>query len=537
MLKLIERARRGLRRRWIHGRANRRLNRLEEAVNRLARLDPSARPVVFFNASTRLMGLSQNAAFQLAASWSVRLAGTPTLHFACQGGLSRCVLAAAQNGAQALPPCSTCIAQTRAVLAHSQTRWFIYRPDPRLEAALQDLSVAAMQDFSWEGMPLGGLCLPALRWTLRRHHLAEDEETRFLYRAYILSAWRVAGEFSELLSESNPRAVVVFNGIFYPEAAARWVARERFGLPVYSHEVGLRPHTAFFTPGDATAYPIEIPDSFQLSAAQNARLDAYLEQRLKGNFTMAGVRFWPEMRGLDEAFLAKLAGFKQVVPVFTNVIFDTSQPHSNVVFPQMFAWLDLVLETARQHPETLFVIRAHPDESRPGKAARESVAQWAEQRAIRGLPNIHFVDSTEFFSSYELIARSKFVMIYNSTIGLEAALLGAAVLCAGKARFTQLPTVFFPGSVEDYRHTAAEFLRAETVSAPPEFRENARRFLYYQLYKTSLPFDAYIEDDGVWPGFARLKDIGAQAFAPQNSPVARILVDGILDGKPFMLED
>jgi len=33
----------------------------------------------------------------------------------------------------------------------------------------------------------------------------------------------------------------------------------------------------------------------------------------------------------------------------------------------MFAWLDRVLEIIKAHPETFFVIRAHPDEGRPGK--------------------------------------------------------------------------------------------------------------------------------------------------------------------------
>ena len=94
---------------------------------------------------------------------------------------------------------------------------------------------------------------------------------------------------------------------------------------------------------------------------------------------MAGIQFWPEMKGLTEDFLQRAAGFKQVVPVFTNVIFDTSQPHSNVVFPHMFAWLDLVLEIVREHPDTLFVLRAHPDETRPGKASQESVSQWVTQ--------------------------------------------------------------------------------------------------------------------------------------------------------------
>jgi hypothetical protein len=258
---------------------------------------------------------------------------------------------------------------------------------------------------------------------------------------------------------------------------------------------------------------------------------------MQGNFSMAGVRFWPEMRGLNESFLTKADQFRQVVPVFTNVIFDTSQPHSNVVFSDMFAWLDAVVDIARAHPETLFVIRAHPDESRPGKESRESVTGWVEQRNIRALPNILFVEPQQYFSSYELIQRSKFVMVYNSTIGLEAALMGAPVLCGGKARFTQLPTVFFPPTPQEFLQQAETFLSAGTIEIPAEFRRNARRFLYYQLYRTSLPFDEFLEDDGVWQGYVRVKDLDYRAFDPQNAPVLKTVVDGILNGSEFLLDE
>jgi hypothetical protein len=201
----------------------------------------------------------------------------------------------------------------------------------------------------------------------------------------------------------------------------------------------------------------------------------------------------------------------------------------------MFAWLDIVLDLARRHPETLFVLRAHPDEARPGKSSRESVRQWVEQNRAISLPNVIFVDTQEFLSSYELIRRSKFVMVYNSTIGLEASILGAAVLCGGRARFTQLPTVFFPTSVGEYRHQAEEFLAAEVIPIPPEFQRNARRFLYYQLYKTSLPFDDFIEADNVWPGFVTLRTFSEQKLSATHSPTIRVLVDGILQGKEFVL--
>jgi hypothetical protein len=278
-----------------------------------------------------------------------------------------------------------------------------------------------------------------------------------------------------------------------------------------------------------------VPEDFELNAAQNERLDAYLSQRFKGAFSMAGVRFWPEMKGLDESFLQKISAFKQVVPIFTNVIFDTSQPHSNVVFPHMFAWLDLVLQTARAHPETLFVLRAHPDESRPGKASQESVAQWVAHTQADSLPNLIFIDSTQPLSSYELIHRSKFVMVYNSTIGLEASIMGAPVLCAGRARFTQLPTVFFPATQPHFQQQLSDFLAAEAITVPPEFIRNARRFLYYQLYRSSLPFGDFLEEDGIWQGFVRLKKFPLQSLSPMVSPTIKAILDGILNQGDFLL--
>jgi hypothetical protein len=297
--------------------------------------------------------------------------------------------------------------------------------------------------------------------------------------------------------------------------------------------VGLQPATAYFTEGEATAYPIHIPDEFEMSEAQNARLDAYLAKRFQGDFTMAGIKFWADMKGLDESFLKKAAGFKQIVPVFTNVIFDTSQPHANTVFEDMFAWLDLALEEIRLHPETLFVIRAHPDELRVRKSSRETVEGWVSSRGADKEPNVVFVGPKETLSSYELILKSKFVMIYNSTIGLEASIMGAAVLCAGRARFTQYPTVFFPQTVDEVRKKMKEFLLVEKIDVPLEFKRNARKFLYYQLYKTSLPFGEFLEPS-VRTTQTKLKSFELGELLKAES--LQVIHEGVLENGDFLLK-
>ncbi len=529
---------------------NSQINRFASQVYLHTHPDPVVEPVIFFNASTRLVGVSLNAAFALLTSLALRLQKVPVIHFVCHAGMSRCVLGTDRNDFSKAPPCQACIAQSRWLYSSSMVIPFTYQSDEGLVNLLRSLSLERLMELEYQPpvgeaktilisslppLPLGQLVLPAIRWVLRRHTLQDDELTRSLYRKYILSANRVAREFSALLDRSNPQAVVLFNGQFFPEATARWVALQR-GIRTITHEVGLQPFSAYFTTGEATAYPLHVPEDFELDEVQNERLDAYLSQRFHGQFSMAGVRFWPEMKELDESFIQKAATYKQIVPVFTNVIFDTSQPHSNVVFPHMFAWLDQVLDLAHNHPDTFFVIRAHPDEARPGKASQESVSQWVNQNHAGELPNLLFVDSDQPLSSYELIQRSKFVMVYNSTIGLEASILGVPVLCAGRARFTQLPTVFFPATPQAFRQQAEDLLAAQEISIPPEFKRNARRFLYYQLYRSSLPFTNFIQEDGIWPGFVRLKQIKPQTLTPSASPAIKTILKGILEGGDFLLE-
>ena len=112
--------------------------------------------------------------------------------------------------------------------------------------------------------------------------------------------------------------------------------------------------------------------------------------------------------------------------------------------------------------------------------------------------------------------------------------MGAAALCAGKARFTQYPTVFFPQTVGEAREKTKEFLNAETIDIPAEFQRNARRFLYYQLYRTSLPFGDFLEPS-VRTTQTKLKSFELNDLV--NSNAIKAVLKGILENGDFLLEE
>jgi hypothetical protein len=493
-------------------------------------------PVVFFNASTRIRGLSQNAAFSLLASWAVRLTGVRVIHFVCWAGMSRCVLGTDQDAPEKAMPCRLCTRQTKVNSTGADVRIFTYQQDDELAAVLQSLSLEELLLFEQPlpdiagPLPLGRLVLPSLRWRLRLQTLTDDQATRFICREFMLSAWNVARKFSALLENVKPQAAVLFNGMHFPEATAAWLCRQR-GVRVITHESGFQPFSGYFVEGDVTTYPITIPD-VDLTAEQNVRLDVDLQKRFQGDFSMAGIQFWSEMRGLPDELVQNAARFKQVVAVFTNVIFDTTQLHANVVFTDMFTWLDTLLDVFKAYPETLFVLRAHPDEARPGKFSRESVAMWFEQKAA-ALPNAVFIPPQERISSYELVRLSKFVLTYNSQIGLESLLMGVPAVGAARAPFVDYDTVYFERDREAYLRRVESFLTATRLEVPEEAVRNTRRFMYYRYYRFSLPFSEFIESTPP-TGYVRLKKFSWRAL--EKSASTRALLNGLLNGKRFELD-
>ncbi|MCI0876750.1 MAG: hypothetical protein J4N76_09330, partial [Chloroflexi bacterium] len=176
----------------------------------------------------------------------------------------------------------------------------------------------------------------------------------------------------------------------------------------------------------------------------------------------------------------------------------------------------------------------HPDENRPGKESRQSVADWFESSGLSERTNVTFIGPDERISSYELIERSSYVLVYNSSVGLEAAILGKAVLCAGRARYTQAKTVFMPSDRAEYFRQLENLLESSLIEVPPEFAENGRRLLYQELFRSSIDLSDFLIPYPSLPGMVLLRDFEPQIL--KEHPSLETIRRGVLDGAPFAAE-
>lgn len=304
----------------------------------------------------------------------------------------------------------------------------------------------------------------------------------------LLSAERVRRATERLLDTLQPDAVLALNGKFFAEAIVL-AAAQRGGIPVWTYERGNRRDTVVLAP-TATAVPFHTADLLAsldepLTAAQGAAADQYLQRRQEvGNgqvrFLAAGAR------ALD------LPAARSRLALFTNLIWDSAVVGEDTVFPDMFDWVVATVRAVAATPDQHLVIRVHPAEVRVyWHPTRQRVAEALAAAFPDGLPaNVTLVDAEDPVDSYALVRRSDLVLVYSSTVGLEAAALGRRVVVAARSNYSAAPFVVRPASRAEY---LAE-IGSEETATPPRAAELARRFIYRLYFESMLPVPAVRED-------------------------------------------
>ena len=215
----------------------------------------------------------------------------------------------------------------------------------------------------------------------------------------------------------------------------------RKSIPTVTYECGFIKNTFIFARNKIACH-YDLSEHWQhfsrtpLTAEENNWLNRYLEDRQFGN--RSTIQYWPkrEERISEIRKQLHISEAKKTVVLFTNIVWDSAVQEREIAFAGMFDWIDQTLAYFIRKKEYHLIVRVHPAEVR--LTYRETKERTADhiRRAFPELnPNITLVEAESSISSYRLIELANVILVYTSTIGLEASLMGKPVIVAAETHY------------------------------------------------------------------------------------------------------
>lgn len=338
------------------------------------------------------------------------------------------------------------------------------------ENELQKLSVDELRSYTFEGVNLGELVSSSIIWIKRHSDLNEESKNYFIK---LINDSKNLKHYFDNLNLEDYKGILVFNGISFPESILYKICEEK-NLNVATFEGGMSKNFN---------YSIEFNYGFTPQHFFNFDMDKNYEN----GYFEDQVFFKAKPHNLISE---KMDG---TVSIFTNVSWDTSQFVSNNIFDSMYEWLENLKPLFKQYKSINFVIKPHPGENRKIKTTFYTVSSWYEKNIRNKYSNVSIVLNNESNTSYKLLARSNLVLVYNSTIGIEAAILGKKVIMSANSHYSNYGFVDCPKDKEGYFNYLKETLNSQDFEVNEEKIELAKKYYYQLSNEVAYPLDKFIE--------------------------------------------
>lgn len=522
-------------RRHPHGRVVDQARRMTEEAASSTSEQPSRR-VLFFT----VRGWFVHAGTEAVLAKALELRGARVEFFLCGGPLPQCDYKPGTDPHVTRPLCWRCTGFARRLLDAFELPlsmlddWIAPGTRQRARRLAAAKSRAELERWTYRGLDLQALVRPSVQRSLLRGDVGHDELSEKVLRGFLESAVVMVEAVDALLEEQTPDVVVMTNGLFFAEAILLARARAR-GIEAITYERGIPVGSVLFD-RNQPAIRFDLDDDWPevrdrpLGETQSQRLDEYLESRSKGRSGV--IELWPTMERERDALLQRLEldPTTPLAVLFTNVLWDSAVYGRDVGFDGMFDWVHETIDLFARDPHRQLVIRVHPAEVRiPMSTSRDRVVDRIRRRFPELPPNVRVVAPEDPASSYTLMDLADAVLVYTSTIGLEAAVRARPVVVAGRTHYRGRG---FTLDVETKKDLDAKVAAAFSLRRlPPEKVALARRYAHLFFLELMQPFPWIVDTprSARTLTFSRLDDL-----SPGKNERLDRLCRAILEGEPFL---
>jgi hypothetical protein len=233
-----------------------------------------------------------------------------------------------------------------------------------------------------------------------------------------------------------------------------------------------------------------------LSHQQEAELDEYMAYRERvpkdGTTFSAGTRSAaPEEVRRQLGLPEKTHAGPLIFAMFTNVGYEARLGIDRPAFDTASAWLSGTVEFFRRWPRHHLIVRVHPGEMYWG--ARDSVLDCLADYSATLPPNVHLAMPDSPLTAQSVVKASDIVLVYASTVAVEAAALGKPVILIGGGWHAGRGFTVDVTTPQQYFDRLQQVCDGrETLRVPLAL---ARRYAYAFLFRAALPTEFFSTHD------------------------------------------
>ncbi len=308
--------------------------------------------------------------------------------------------------------------------------------------------IGQCNEYTFNNLPLGRYAKKSVLRYFLTGALTGDYDQLTVYKEFLKAGAKYALATERLFKSGGKiSGAIIYNGTLLFDAIIIHYCRE-LKIPFMTYETFMGNNTLIYKKNDEVMN-LSWEREYALKY-QNRELPPDAGEKVESFFS--GLRRGYEMYAVlnKEHSEEKLYGKDHYVCLFTNLNFDTAVLDKNLMFTSMEDWIYSVIDFwKKEKVKKDLIIRVHPGEIKLVTASNEFIGDRIK-RAAAGVDTITVLDSSDKVSSYEIMKRMDYGLIYSSTIGLEIAWEGKPCIVAGIPWFRGRGFIISPSTKEEY---------------------------------------------------------------------------------------
>jgi hypothetical protein len=372
-----------------------------------------------------------------------------------------------------------------------------------------------------------------------RGTLLDDEETRWLFRRYLMASILVTDLTERHFARVQPERVLAVHGIYVTHGTICEVARKH-GIPVIVHGIPYRRGTVWLSHNDTyhrtlVTEPNSRWEDLHLTPSMRERIDGYLASRRLSSrdYVAYHVNAVEDRETLISEL--ELDVRRPIISLFTNVLWDAQLYYRHNAFSNMLEWLFETIRYFEKRQDLQLVIRIHPAEAKGIMPTNQPLLAEIE-REFSALPrNVKIIPSESNLSSYTLAETSQASIIYGTKMGVEIAVSGTPLIIAGET-FNRRKGYSYDAETREEYFALLDRI-PDLPRNTPEMVERARKYAYHLFFRLMIDFPLFSVKEGVHLSGPRLQFDNLDALAPGRCRALDLICKGITDASTPFIHD